>query len=66
VRGEQFLEHTPMGRFGDAEELVGAAIYLVSPAASFTTGATFVVDGGLLARGVGPDDLSRLKEQAGQ
>jgi NAD(P)-dependent dehydrogenase (short-subunit alcohol dehydrogenase family) len=51
-RGRWFKAHTPLGRFGDAEELVGAAIYLVSPAASFTTGETIVVDGGFLARGV--------------
>jgi NAD(P)-dependent dehydrogenase (short-subunit alcohol dehydrogenase family) len=51
-RGRWFQRHTPLGRFGDADELVGAAIYLVSPAASFTTGETLVVDGGYLARGV--------------
>jgi NAD(P)-dependent dehydrogenase (short-subunit alcohol dehydrogenase family) len=51
-RGRWFKSHTPLARFGDAEELVGAAIYLVSPAASFTTGETLVVDGGYLARGV--------------
>ena len=44
--------HTPMNRFGEAEELVGAAIYLASPAASFTTGHTIIVDGGFLAKGV--------------
>jgi NAD(P)-dependent dehydrogenase (short-subunit alcohol dehydrogenase family) len=52
-RGDFMKEHTPQGRFGDAEELVGAAIYLVSPAASFMAGQTLVVDGGFLARGVG-------------
>ena len=51
-RGEWLRKHTPLGRFGDAEELVGAAIYLISPAASFTTGETIVVDGGFLARAV--------------
>jgi NAD(P)-dependent dehydrogenase (short-subunit alcohol dehydrogenase family) len=51
-RGDWLRKHTPVGRFGDAEELVGAAIYLVSPAASFTAGHTLVVDGGFLARGV--------------
>src|SRR6266550_2532061 len=38
ARGEWLRKHTPMGRFGQAEELVGAAIYLVSDAASYTTG----------------------------
>jgi NAD(P)-dependent dehydrogenase (short-subunit alcohol dehydrogenase family) len=52
-RGDWMREHTPQGRFGDAEELVGAAIYLVSPAASFTAGHTLIVDGGFLSRGVG-------------
>lgn len=51
-RGEWFKKHTPMNRFGNADELVGAAIYLVSPAASFTTGETLIVDGGFLAKGV--------------
>ena len=51
-RGAMLVQHTPLARFGDAEELVGAAIYLVSPAASFTTGETMKVDGGFLARGV--------------
>ncbi len=51
-RGEQILARTPMGRFGDTEELVGAALYLASPSSSFMTGQTMVVDGGFLARGV--------------
>lgn len=51
-RGEWLRKHTPLGRFGDAEELVGAAIYLISPAASFTTGETIVVDGGFLSKAV--------------
>jgi NAD(P)-dependent dehydrogenase (short-subunit alcohol dehydrogenase family) len=42
---------TPMGRFGKEEELVGAAVYLASDAASFTTGQILVVDGGFLASG---------------
>ena len=41
-----------MGRFGKTEELIGAAIYLASDAASFVTGQTLVVDGGFLASGV--------------
>jgi len=52
-RGDFMKEHTPQGRFGDSEELVGAAIYLVSPAASFTAGQTLIIDGGFLSRGVG-------------
>src|SRR5687768_180294 len=43
-RGEWFKKHTPMGRFGDVEELVAAAVYLISPGASFTTGETLVVE----------------------
>jgi NAD(P)-dependent dehydrogenase (short-subunit alcohol dehydrogenase family) len=51
-RGEWLKKHTPAGRFGDADELVGAALYLISPSASFTAGQTIIVDGGFLARGV--------------
>ncbi len=51
-RGEWLRKHTPLDRFGYAEELVGAAIYLASPSASYTTGETIIVDGGFLARGV--------------
>ena len=51
-RGQELLMRTPMGRFGRTEELVGAAIYLSSDAASFVTGETLVVDGGFLASGV--------------
>jgi NAD(P)-dependent dehydrogenase (short-subunit alcohol dehydrogenase family) len=39
----------PLGRFGEADEVAGAAIWLVSDAASFTTGATLSVEGGFLA-----------------
>jgi NAD(P)-dependent dehydrogenase (short-subunit alcohol dehydrogenase family) len=51
-RGQELLSRTPMGRFGKTEELVGAAVYLCSDAASFVTGQTLVVDGGFLASGV--------------
>ena len=51
-RGQELLMRTPMGRFGKTEELVGAAVYLCSDAASFVTGQTLVVDGGFLASGV--------------
>jgi NAD(P)-dependent dehydrogenase (short-subunit alcohol dehydrogenase family) len=52
TRGKELLMRTPMGRFGKTEELVGAAVYLASDAASFVTGQTLVVDGGFLASGV--------------
>jgi NAD(P)-dependent dehydrogenase (short-subunit alcohol dehydrogenase family) len=51
-RGQELLMRTPMGRFGKNEELIGAAVYLASDAASFVTGQTLVVDGGFLASGV--------------
>jgi len=51
-RGQELLMRTPMGRFGETEELVGAAVYLSSDASSFVTGQTLVVDGGFLASGV--------------
>jgi len=51
-RGQELLMRTPMGRFGKTEEVVGAAIYLASDAASFVTGQSLVVDGGFLASGV--------------
>lgn len=51
-RGKELLMRTPMKRFGRAEELVGAAVFLASDAASFITGQSIVVDGGFLASGV--------------
>jgi NAD(P)-dependent dehydrogenase (short-subunit alcohol dehydrogenase family) len=52
ARGKEFLMRTPMKRFGNLEELVGAAVYLASDEASFTTGHLLAVDGGFLASGV--------------
>jgi NAD(P)-dependent dehydrogenase (short-subunit alcohol dehydrogenase family) len=51
-RGQELLMRTPMKRFGKVDELVGAAIYLASDAASFVTGHVLAVDGGFLASGV--------------
>jgi NAD(P)-dependent dehydrogenase (short-subunit alcohol dehydrogenase family) len=45
-RGRTIVEHTPAGRFGEPDELVGAAIWLCSPSASFVNGAVVPVDGG--------------------
>ncbi len=51
-RGREFKMRTPIGRFGKTEELVGAAVFLASDAASFVSGEIVVVDGGFLASGV--------------
>ena len=51
-RGQEVLMRTPMKRFGELEELIGAAIFLASDAASFVTGTILPVDGGVLASGV--------------
>ena len=51
-RGQELLMRTPMGRFGQVEEVAGAAVFLASDAASFITGQTLVIDGGFLASGV--------------
>lgn len=48
-RGQDVMDHTPMARFGEPKELVGALVWLCSPSASFTTGAVVTVDGGFTA-----------------
>jgi len=48
-RKASILGHTPMGRFGEPSELIGAVLWLASDAASFVTGAEICVDGGFLA-----------------
>ncbi|MBL9140144.1 MAG: SDR family oxidoreductase [Verrucomicrobiales bacterium] len=50
-RGQAILGHTPMARFGEPAELVGAVVFLASPkASSFVTGTDIVIDGGFLAQ----------------
>jgi NAD(P)-dependent dehydrogenase (short-subunit alcohol dehydrogenase family) len=51
-RGRELLMRTPMRRFGRPEEVVGAAVFLASDAASFITGQTIIIDGGMLVSGV--------------
>jgi NAD(P)-dependent dehydrogenase (short-subunit alcohol dehydrogenase family) len=48
-RGQNVIKQTPMGRFGDPHELVGATLWLMSPAAAFVTGVIIPVDGGFSA-----------------
>ncbi len=49
------LVHIPMGRFGEAEEIAKAALFLASDESSFVTGSTFLVDGGITAAYVTPE-----------
>src|SRR5207248_6207398 len=55
ARRERRLVHIPVGRFGQAEEIARAALFLASDESSFITGATFVVDGGITAAYVTPE-----------
>jgi NAD(P)-dependent dehydrogenase (short-subunit alcohol dehydrogenase family) len=48
-RESAILGHTPMGRFGEPEELIGAAVFLASAASNFVTGSELIVDGGFSA-----------------
>jgi NAD(P)-dependent dehydrogenase (short-subunit alcohol dehydrogenase family) len=48
-RGRQILDHTPLGRFGKPEDLLGAVRWLLSPDAAFVTGIVLPVDGGFSA-----------------
>jgi NAD(P)-dependent dehydrogenase (short-subunit alcohol dehydrogenase family) len=45
-RGQKVIDHTPMGRLGNPEDLLGCVLWLLSPASSFVTGITVPVDGG--------------------
>jgi NAD(P)-dependent dehydrogenase (short-subunit alcohol dehydrogenase family) len=50
-RAQSILGHTPMARFGESKELIGAAVFLASPRASgFVTGTDIRVDGGFLSQ----------------
>jgi len=49
ARGKTIIEHTPMGRFGRPEELIGTVIWLLSDAAKFVTGIVVPIDGGFSA-----------------
>jgi|ERR1051326_3628097 NAD(P)-dependent dehydrogenase (short-subunit alcohol dehydrogenase family) len=55
AKKQRRLVHIPMGRFGEASEIARAALYLASDESSFTTGATFLVDGGITAAYVTPE-----------
>ena len=50
-RGQSIIAHTPMGRFGNPEDLLGAVLWLLSPASAFVTGVVVPVDGGFSAFG---------------
>jgi NAD(P)-dependent dehydrogenase (short-subunit alcohol dehydrogenase family) len=52
VRGRECLTRTPFNRFGNVDELAGAAVFLASNASSYVAGEILVVDGGFLASGV--------------
>src|SRR6266581_4800940 len=48
-RGQSIITHTPAGRFGTAEDLIGTLLWLVSPASAFVTGVVVPIDGGFSA-----------------
>ncbi|HEY79641.1 MAG TPA: SDR family oxidoreductase [Anaerolineae bacterium] len=48
-RGRTIIDHTPAGRFGDPDDLLGAVLWLLSPASAFVTGVVLPIDGGFSA-----------------
>lgn len=48
-RGRQIIDHTPMGRFGDPQDLIGTVVWLISDASRFVTGTIIPIDGGFSA-----------------
>jgi len=51
ARGQSIINHTPMNRFGEPEDLLGTVLWLLSPASAFVTGIVVPVDGGFSAFG---------------
>lgn len=49
TRGQQIIGHTPMNRFGEADDLLGTVLWLLSPASKFVTGIVVPIDGGFSA-----------------
>ena len=49
ARGQAIISHTPMGRFGTPEDLIGTVLWLMSPASAFVTGVVVPIDGGFSA-----------------
>jgi len=49
ARGQSIITHTPMGRFGEPEDILGAVLWLLSPASAFVTGIVVPIDGGFSA-----------------
>lgn len=49
ARGQSIISHTPMARFGTPEDLLGAVLWLLSPASAFVTGVVVPIDGGFSA-----------------
>ena len=55
AKKQRRLVHIPMGRFGEAEEIAKAALFLASEDSSFMTGAELLIDGGITAAYVTPE-----------